>query len=139
MMKTFRWLLFFLLAPIALRAQPKAALKRIYFNMYTDSIKTVLNYYVNVEGEYSNGRYLPLDTSAVLIIADRGTMSGNEWIAPERPDFEKVSFRVVARNNPNLHDEITIWLKRIKDPRDAAEYDEGALPSPGSERKGRRR
>ncbi len=137
MMKMIRCAMLLFLLPVTLQAQsPKAALRRIYFNLYTDSIKTVLNYYVNVEGEYSDGRYLPLDAGSINLTADNGTMSGNEWIAPKEIRFEKVTFRAVARDNPKLHDEITVWLKRAKDPRD--ELDEGPLPYPGSERKGRR-
>ena len=139
MMKKACRILLLLLAPVALHAQPpKAALKRIYFNLYTDSIKTVLNYYVNVEGEYTDGRYLPLDASTISLTADNGTISGNEWIAPAEIRFEKVTFRAVAKGNPKLHDEITVWLKRAKDPRDDA-ADEGPLPYPGSEHKQRRR
>lgn len=114
-------------------------LKRIYFNLYTDSIKTVLNFYVNVEGEYTNGRYLPMDARTVDITADNGTMSGNEWIAPKDIHFEKVTFRVAAKGRPELHDTITVWLKRGKDPRDEADAVDMDLPTPGSERKGRRR
>lgn len=137
-MTMIRCALLFFLLPVTVQAQPpKAALKRIYFNLYTDSIKTVLNYYVNVEGEYTDGRYLPLDASSITLTADNGTISGNEWIAPKEIHFEKVTFRAVAKDNPRLHDEVTIWLKRAKDPRD--EVDEGPLPYPGMEHKGQQR
>lgn len=112
-------------------------LKRVFFNLYTDSIKTVLNYYVNVEGEFRDGSYLPMDTSYVTISADQGTMSGNEWIAPKDIHFEKVVFTVKVRNREDLRDTITVWLKRFKDPRDAPDYEDMELPYPGSERKRR--
>lgn len=132
-------LLILLLTPLALHAQlrPNADLKRIYFNLYTDSIKTVLHYYVNVEGEYRDGRFLPLDTNSIILTADNGTMAGNEWIAPRDIRFEKVTFYVKAKGRPELHDHITVWLKRAKDPRDEGE--DMDLPYPGSDRKGRRR
>lgn len=93
-------------------------IKRIYFNLYTDSIKTVLNYYVNVEGEYASGRILPMDTNNIIITADQGKMSGNEWIAPARIDFDKVTFRASVKTSPHISDHITVWLKRGIDPRD---------------------
>ncbi len=137
-MKTGPCALLLLLLPVMLQAQPrKAELKRIYFNLYTDSIKTVLNYYVNVEGEYSDGRYLPLDAATIQLTADNGTISGNEWVAPKEIHFENVHFQVISKDNPKLHDQITVWLKKGKDPRD--EVDEGALPYPGSEQGGRER
>jgi hypothetical protein len=138
MLRTLKGLVLVMLLPMCLHAQRSEELKRIYFNMYTDSIKTVLNYYVNVEGEFRNGKYLPLDTNTVIITADNGIMSGNEWIAPKDIRFEKVTFRVVSKGNSKLRDEVTVWLKRAKDPRDEIGTDDMALPYPGSERKGRR-
>lgn len=92
--------------------------KRIYFNLYTDSIKTQLYYYVNIEGEYPNGRYLPLDTATIGLSADQGSMAGNSWIPPKKIDFESVRFTVWLRCNPQVRDSIQVWLKRALDPRD---------------------
>ena len=129
-------LLLALLWPAGMQAQSRGtALKRIYFNLYTDSIKTVLNYYVNVEGEYANGRILPMDTGSILLRADRGRMSGNEWIAPARIDFEQVTFIATAKSNPAIHDRITVWMKRAKDPRD--EMDLPVVPEDLKERRRR--
>jgi hypothetical protein len=118
-------------------AQPAAAqgnLKRIYFNLYTDSIKTILNFYVNVEGEYTNGRVLPMDANTITIVADHGTMSGVEWVPPQNIDFEKVTFHAIAKEDAKINDRITVWLKRAKDPRDEMD-----LPAePGHIRKRRR-
>lgn len=139
--KMLKGLLPMILLPLFVQAQHRdmGDLKRIYFNMYTDSIKTVLHYYVNVEGEYSNGRYLPLDTNSVIITADNGLMSGNDWIPPQDIRFEKVTFRVRSKYNPRLMDEITVWLKKAKDPRDEIRAEDMELPYPGSQHKGRRR
>src|SRR5947209_1944729 len=85
-------------------AQSYGKLQRVYFNLYTDSIKTVLNYYVNVEGQYEHNRILPLDTSLVVITSDKGSMVGNEWIVPQKIDFEKVTFTTFAKENHKLRD-----------------------------------
>lgn len=105
-------------APAFAQSTGQSKLKRIYFNLYTDSIKTILNYYVNVEGEYANGQVLPMDAGTITIIADRGTMQGMEWIAPKVIDFEKVTFHAVAKDDARINDRVTVWLKREKDPRD---------------------
>ena len=107
-------------------SQPK--LKRIYFNLYADSIKTVLHYYVNVEGEYTDGRTLPMDTNSVRIIADRGIMAGNDWIAPAVIDFDKVMFHTYAKDDPRVNDRVTVWLKRFKDPRDEMRFEDMDMP-----------
>ena len=111
----------------------------MFFNLYTDSIKTILNYYVNVEGEYSNGRFLPMDTGVIRIIADHGAMSGNEWIAPKEIDFEKVTFHAIAKEDPRINDRVTVWLKRAKDPRDEMNGNEMDLPQVPEEFRKRRR
>lgn len=137
------WLIILSLIPLAVHAQwhpPREGLKRIYFNLYTDSIKTIMAYYVNVDAEYRNGSFLPMDTSVIRIIADVGTMSGNEWRAPQVINFEKVTFRASVKDNPAIHDEVTVWLKRAKDPRDAPGYDEKMdLPTVPDDVKKRRR
>ena len=128
-----------ILLPHILHAQRRsnADLKRIYFNLYTDSIKTVMHYYVNVEGEYGDGRVLPLDTTAIVLSADNGSMQGNDWVPPANIHFEKVRFRASVKGRPELHEEVTVWLKRGKDPAD--ETEEMDLPDLSRDRRGRRR
>jgi len=94
----------------------------IRFNLYTDSIKPVLNYWVNVEGVFSNGKILPLDTSFVTITSDQSHMNGMEWVLPSQRDFDKVTFSVVSKNGLPVKKEKTLYLKKHKDPRDAPDY-----------------
>ena len=102
----------------------KPVLEALYFNLYTDSIKPVLNFYVNVEGRYSDGSYLPLDTASIILSCDAGRMQGSEWVPPRIITFEKVTFTAVARHNPALRDEVTIYIRKARDPRDAPDYEE---------------
>lgn len=94
----------------------------IRFNLYTDSIKPILNFYVNVEGTFSSGRVLPLDANHISITSDAGSMNGMEWVAPQQRNFEKVTFTATSRCKPALHISKTVYLKKHQDPRDAAEY-----------------
>lgn len=100
------------------------ALKDIRYNLYTDSIKPILNYYVNVEGVFSNGKVYPLDSSYVTITASEGTMQGLEWILPAERNFEKVTFTVTSAYLPGKEKQATLYLKKHKDPRDAEGYEE---------------
>lgn len=97
-------------------------LEDIYFNMYTDSIKPILNYYVNLEGKFSNGRVFPLDTSFATITADQGTMNGYEWILPKEHNFDSVTFVAISKLNPAITKSKTLYLKKYKDPRDDPNY-----------------
>lgn len=102
----------------------QADLKRIYFDLYTDSIKPVLNYYVNVVGELKEGGYLPLDSSHIILTCDQGRMSGNEWVLPEHIGFDKVTFTATARSNSSLTESVTVYIKKGRDPRDETSYGE---------------
>ncbi len=100
----------------------KLRLVRIWFNPYADSIKPVLNYYIAVDGEFSDGSFLPMDSSYINLTADHGTLAGNEWVLPKTIDFDRVTFRAEGRNNPALRDSITLWIKKSRDQRDAPDY-----------------
>lgn len=96
----------------------QSQLKDIRFNLYADSIKPVLNYYVNVEGVYDNGRILPLDDRDILLEADWGEIKGNEWVIPKTLEKDRVLFTATARENPELRRQITVYIQKRKDPRD---------------------
>lgn len=103
-------------------------LKRIYFDLYTDSIKPVLNYYVNVVGELKGGGYLPLDSSQIFLTCDRGQMNGNEWVLPKHLDFDKVTFTATARSNEMLRETVTVYIKKERDPRDEPGFGDEEQP-----------
>jgi hypothetical protein len=96
----------------------------IRYNLYTDSIKPVLNYYVNVEGVFSNGRIFPLSPDQVEISSNVGSMHGMEWILPKERNFESVVFTTKSKQNPAISKSITLYLKKYRDPRDAEGYEE---------------
>jgi hypothetical protein len=108
----------------------------IRFNLYTDSIKPVLNYFVNVEGVYSSGRIFPLTPDHITLTSDQGTMNGMEWMLPKERPFEKVTFTATSRSNPNIRKSVTLYLNKYKDPRDAEGYEEisGQKERPGRSR-----
>lgn len=99
-------------------------LEDVSVNLYTDSIKPILNYYLNVEGRFSNGRVFPLDTNFVTVTSNEGRMNGLEWILPKDRDFEKVTFIVTNKFRPADSEQVTLYLKKHKDPRDDPGYQE---------------
>lgn len=102
----------------------------IRFNLYTDSIKPILNYFVNVEGIYTSGRIYPLTAAQVSLTSDAGSMDGMEWVLPKERNFEKVTFTATSSVNPNLSKSVTLYLNKYKDPRDAEGYEEGTRHGP---------
>ena len=100
----------------------------IRFNLYTDSIKPVLNYFVSVEGIYSSGRIFPLTAEQITLTSDQGTMNGMEWLLPKERPFEKVTFTATSRSNSAIRKSVTLYLNKYKDPRDAEGYEERKAP-----------
>jgi hypothetical protein len=90
-------------------------LQSIRFNLYADSIKPVMNYYVNVEGTFTNGKVYPLDTSIITITCSQGRMQGMEWIRPEVIDFDKVTFTTIANFRAGITDSVIVHLKKYWD------------------------
>ena len=112
-------------------------LQSIRYRLYTDSIKPILNYYVNVEGVFSSGKVYPLSSNNVTITADIGTMRGMEWEAPADKRFDKVTFRAEVIGNPALSEAVTVYRQRYIDPRDALDYGEQMETMPQSNRRWR--
>jgi len=99
-------------------------LKDIRFNLYTDSIKPILNFYVNVEGSFTSGKVLPLTDAQVFITSDKGTINGMEWIAPTDKSFDRVTFTAASIADPTVARSVTVYRKKAMDPRDAEGYEE---------------
>ena len=88
----------------------------IYVNLYTDSLKKGTLNYINIDGQLSNGKFLPLDSTHLIFWSSAGKFSGNSlWI--DR-DFAaaKVDIRVSLRKNPALVKEFSIYVKQKSDP-----------------------
>ncbi len=87
----------------------------IYVNLYTDSLKKGTYNYINVDGLLSNGRYLPLDSTTIVLTTSDGKFYGNSlWI--ER-DFkkEKIDIKVALRNNPSVFKAFSMFIKTMAD------------------------
>ena len=88
----------------------------IYVNLYTDSLKKGTFNYINIDGLLSNGKYIPLDSTQLIFWASAGNFRGNSLWIDKKFAEEKVIFRVSLRNNPKLHKEFIIFIKKKIDP-----------------------
>ncbi|MFM6924942.1 MAG: hypothetical protein ACKOU7_05520 [Ferruginibacter sp.] len=90
--------------------------ENIYVNLYTDSLKKGTYNYINIDGQLSNGKYLPLDSTHLIFWASAGRFSGNSlWIDKNFTD-RKVDIKVSLRNNPAMVKEFSIYIKQQPDP-----------------------
>jgi hypothetical protein len=87
----------------------------IYFHLYTDSLKKGTHNYINVDGKFSDGKWMPLTAKEINLISSYGTFEGNELILPAECTVQKLTVKAVLKSNPSLWKEVTIWIKKKPD------------------------
>lgn len=94
---------------------PAQTIDSMYVNLYTDSLKRGTFNYINVDGQLSNGRFLPLDSSQVIFSSSAGKFSGNSlWVAPDLTD-KKIRIKVELRKNRSKYHEFDMYIKQLPD------------------------
>ena len=88
----------------------------IYVNLYTDSLKKGTFNYINIDGKLSNGRYQPLDTSAVAFTSCDANFTGNDIWIPRDFDKDKVTIHVRLLSNPAVCKTFSVYIKMLPDP-----------------------
>jgi hypothetical protein len=90
-------------------------LDSIFFNLYTDSLKRGTHNYINVEGRFSDGTYLPLSDKELKFSSTGGKFNGNSLFIDSAFAGEKVTVKAVVIRNPRLAKEIDIYIKKSPD------------------------
>ncbi len=111
-MKSYRpifSLLIMLLAAGKLRAQ---TVDTLFFNLYTDSLKKGTYNYINVDGKLSNGQWVPLTDKQLKFSASAGTFKGNSLFVDTSFKGEKVTVKIVLKDNPSVTREMIIYIKK---------------------------
>ena len=98
-------------------AQPLKAQRvdSLYFNLYTDSLKIGTYNYINVDGKYSNGRYLPLTSKELIFTSNGGKFDGNSLFIDSSFSEPKVTVKVALKENPKICKEIIIYIKQSQE------------------------
>lgn len=93
--------------------------KQIRFNLYTDSLKRDVPFYLNVEGHFSSGRIYPLDTKNLQFKASAGTLNKNILLVKKADTaVHKVKVCTRFKLDPKLSDSAIIPVKIIQDTAD---------------------
>ena len=90
--------------------------EKIYVNLYTDSLKKGTFNYINIDGQLSNGKYLPLDSTHLIFWASDGKFTGNSLWIDKDIAAQKIDIKVSLRNNPAVVKEFSIYIKQQPDP-----------------------
>ena len=91
-------------------------IEHIYVNLYTDSLKKGTHNYINVDGELSNGKYLPLDSSRIQFSCTQAKFFGNNLFIPADFNEEKVTVKIMLREDNSKFKEFDIYIKKLIDP-----------------------
>ncbi len=111
-MKQFLFLLF-IFSSLATKAQKIDA---IFVNLYTDSLKKGTHNYINIDGQLSNGKYLPLDSTKIIFSCAQAKFEGNSIIIPSDFSAEKVTIKTTLKTNPTIFKEFDVYIKKMVDP-----------------------
>ena len=104
---------FFLLRAQTIEAQK---LDSLFFTLYTDSLKKGTYNYINVDGKYSNGRYLPLTDKDLVFTASAGSFEGNSLFVDSSITEEKILVTVRLKANPAIQRSLYIYIKQYDPP-----------------------
>jgi hypothetical protein len=89
-------------------------IEAIYFNLYTDSLKKGVYNYINVDGKYSNGTYLPLMSNEIEFKSTAGKWDGNSIILEKDTKIDSVVITAWLKEKPELKKSVTVYVKRVE-------------------------
>src|SRR3954471_11114765 len=84
----------------------------IYFNLYTDSLKKGVYNYINVDGKYSNGKFLPLMSDEVEFSSTAGRWEGNNIVIDTGSRIDSVVITAILKKDPSIKRTVTIFMKK---------------------------
>jgi hypothetical protein len=87
----------------------------IRFNLYTDSIKRNIHYYLNVEGKFSSGKVYPLDTSVLRFAASDGQILGQDLLLPLQDTVKTVTVEAWYKPNSKYYIRTQVPVKQAPD------------------------
>jgi hypothetical protein len=88
----------------------------IAFHLYTDSLKKGVHNYINVDGLYSNGKWLPLSAKEISFNTSVGVFEGSSLLIPANFTGENVVINASLKSNPAIYIKQTVWIKKLPDP-----------------------
>ena len=105
--------LFLLLSFIAVYGSSSAQkVESIHFNLYTDSLKKGFYNYINVDGKYTDGKWLPLTANELTLTSNGGSFKGNDLFIDSSYRGETVTVKAVLKSNPEIWKEVTIYIRK---------------------------
>lgn len=87
-------------------------IEKIFFNLYADSLKKEVWNYINVDAQLSNGKFIPLDTTHLLLTASFGKWQGNNLFIGQEFQKDSVVITATLKQNTQLTKTVTVFIKK---------------------------
>ena len=107
-----RRFLFLIMLAATTQSSGAQKLESIYFNLYTDSLKKGFYNYINVDGKFSNGNWMPLDTSTIVFTANTGHFKGNDLFIDSSYTADSVLVKAIVKADPRLWKQVVIYIRK---------------------------
>lgn len=115
-------------------------LERIRFNHYADSLKRNVHFYLNVEGIFSSGRILPLDTAAVRFQSSTGQLIGQDLLLEKEDTVTRmISLKATSRIDPAISISSVIPVKQLPDDESQIKNVQDVMPGGRNNKRNRNR
>jgi len=87
----------------------------IFFHLYTDSLKKGTYNYINVDGKFNNGRWLPLTSREIQFSASAGKFEGNSLFIEKNQQEQYVRIKAALKADTAVAKETIIYIKKKED------------------------
>lgn len=105
-------LVFLLLIGLASKPSSGQKVEAIYFNLYTDSLKKGFYNYINVDGRFSDGNWLPLDSTHIRFTANTGFFDGNDLFIDSSYTADSVIVKAALKSDPSIWKDVVIYIRK---------------------------
>ena len=102
---------FLLLVSVNANAQK---IEKVFFNLYTDSLKLNQFNYINIDAKLSNGSYKPLTSNELHLSSNTGIWNGNSLYVDSSYKKDSVVISYTLKDNKLIAGSITIYIKKVE-------------------------
>lgn len=87
-------------------------IEKVFFNVYTDSLKIGVHNYINVDAKLTSGNYIPLTSKELFFTSNYGSWQGNCLLIDSAYKRDSVIIAIKLKSNPTITDSITLYIKK---------------------------